>query len=438
MKRAALLGASLVLALPALASAGGGSCESKEGDAWFTAADLRYLARSAQIEEQHVHWRRSVSLGLPFDGRLLSGVQLPPHGIFFATWDPALKRSPNRAWRRWGTDRLVKIVLDVVDAYALAHPRAPEVLIGDLSRPHGGHFGREYGGLGHVSHQNGLDVDVYYPRRDRVLRPPRAARQIDRPLAQDLLDRFVRASAERIFVGPHTGLRGPSRIVFALAHHDNHMHVRIRRENRGQILGRSERGRTIRALELGFPGPRRILVVGCIHGNEQAGIAVVRRLEAAAPPRSDLWVVPNLNPDGAAANTRQNARGVDLNRNFPSAWRPIGARWDPQYSGPRPWSERESRFAKRLIVRLRPQITIWFHQPQALVRAWGQSIPAARRYARLAGAPFRAIHWLAGSAPNWQNHRFPGTASFVVELPPGPLPSGAAARYARAILRLAN
>jgi protein MpaA len=399
---------------------------------------LAALVPAAAGTSAPVHWRRSQALGLPYAGRLVDGVQLPAHGRFFATWDPALKRSPDRGWRRWGSDRLIRTVLDVVTAYRLAHPGAPNVLIGDLSRPHGGNFGPQFGGLGHVSHQNGLDVDVFYPRRDGTLRAPTSPSQIDRPLAQDLLDRFVRAGAERIFVGPHTRLTGPRRIVFVLDHHDNHMHVRIRRENRRSIVGRSERGRPIRALELGFSGSTRILVVGCIHGNERAGLAVVQRLETAAPARFDLWVVPDLNPDGARANTRQNARGVDLNRNFPSGWRRIGRRGDPQYSGPKSLSERESRFAERLILRLRPRITIWFHQPQAVVRAWGPSVPVARRYARLAGAPFRAIHWLAGTAPNWQNHRFPGTASFVVELPAGPLPAAAAARYARAILRLAD
>jgi hypothetical protein len=92
----------------------------------------------------------------------------------------------------------------------------------------------------------------------------------------------------------------------------------------------------------------------------------------------------------------------------------------------------------RLILRLRPRTTIWFHQPQDLVRAWGESVPAARRYARLAGLSFRKLRWLPGSAPNWQNHRFPGTSSFVVELRAGPLSSAAAARLARAVVRLAQ
>ena len=62
----------------------------------------------------------------------------------------------------------------------------------------------------HVSHQNGLDVDVYYPRLDRTLRAPTAPDQIDLRLAQDLLDRFVAAGAQMVFVGYSTGLHGPA------------------------------------------------------------------------------------------------------------------------------------------------------------------------------------------------------------------------------------
>ena len=178
-----------------------------------------------------------------------------------------------------------------------------------------------------------------------------------------------------------------------------------------------------------------MLVFGCIPGNECAGTAVTRIL-ARSSPEVDLWVVPNLNPDGSALGRRQNGRGVDLNRNFPSEWTARGRRWDPEYPGPRPLSEPESRAAVRLIRRIRPSVTIWFHQPQALIRAWGQSIPTARRYARLSGMRFRAIRWPWGSAPNWQNHRFPGTSSFVVELASGPMTDAAANRHARAVLAL--
>jgi murein endopeptidase len=172
--------------------------------------------------QPQVQWRDSVSLGRPDDGRLVRGVRFPADGRGFFTWDPVQHRSPDRSWRRYGNDRLVRVVLRVLGDYREAHPLAPRVGIGDLSRPHGGPFGPK-----HASHQNGLDVDVYYPRRDRRERPPGRASQIDHALAQDLLSRFVRAGAVRIFVGPNTHLVGPRRVVQVLALHDNHMHVRI-------------------------------------------------------------------------------------------------------------------------------------------------------------------------------------------------------------------
>jgi murein endopeptidase len=169
-----------------------------------------------------VLWRHSLSLGQPDNGTLVRGVRFPAEGPTFFTWDPILHRSPDRAWRRYGNDRLVRIVFRVLAGYKHAHPAAPRVGIGDFSRPHGGYFGPK-----HASHQNGLDVDVYYPRLDGRERPPLRAGQIDRPLAQDLLNRFLAAGAVRMFVGPNTHLRGPPRIVRVLALHDNHMHVRI-------------------------------------------------------------------------------------------------------------------------------------------------------------------------------------------------------------------
>jgi murein endopeptidase len=176
-----------------------------------------------------IQWRRSTAVGLPFAGRLRNGVQLPSEGEDFFTWDSILHQAPNREWRRYGTDRLVRVLLKVLAEYRAANPDAPRVAIGDLSRPRGGNFGPQYGGPGHASHQNGLDADVYYPRTDGRERAPARVEQVDRVLAQDLVDRFVRAGAQYVFVGPHVGLRGPKRIVQPRTHHDNHLHVRIRR-----------------------------------------------------------------------------------------------------------------------------------------------------------------------------------------------------------------
>ena len=209
-------------------------------------------------------------------------------------------------------------------------------------------------------------------------------------------------------------------------------------EWRSQVVGRSVEGRPIRALAVGSPlARRRILVVGCIHGDECEGFEVTRRLaRARIRPGAALWIVHQLNPDGFARRTRQNARGVDLNRNFPSEWRRAGRAWDAQYPGPRPLSEPETRAARRLVLRVRPHVTLWFHQPQALVRAWGRSRAPARRYARLGGARYASLRWPPGSAPNWQNRRFARGVSVVVELPRGDLGGAAAWRYAKAIVRL--
>jgi len=188
----------------------------------LTALVALALAHGPPTADPVVHWRHSTSLGRPDHGSLVNGVQLPAEGITFFTWDPVLLRSPDRGSRRWGNDRLVRMVQEVVGEYWLENPDAPRVCIGDLSHRHGGDFQPT-----HASHQNGLDVDVYYPRLDMRERPPIRPAQIDRPLAQDLVNRFIAAGATRIFVGPNTHLKGPRRIVQVLVLHDNHMHVRI-------------------------------------------------------------------------------------------------------------------------------------------------------------------------------------------------------------------
>jgi len=206
-----------------------------------------------------------------------------------------------------------------------------------------------------------------------------------------------------------------------------------------ETIGHSSEGRAIVARAVGSrSAERRVLVIGCIHGNECAGVRVTRRLTALhSPAGSAVWLVHQLNPDGALRHTRGNARGVDLNRNFPAGWR-SGSRGDLTYGGPRPLSEPEARAIKRLIVRIDPDVTIWFHQPQTVVRGFGPSRAAARRYARLTGMAYRTISWPPGSATRWQNRRWPARASYGVELRPGTLSRRGANGHAAAILRIAR
>lgn len=199
------------------------------------------------------------------------------------------------------------------------------------------------------------------------------------------------------------------------------------------VLGRSVDGRTITAVETGdFDSPRKALVVGCVHGDECAGIAAARALAAAPRPNEvDLWIVPDLNPDGRAAGTRQNARGVDLNRNFPWRWQPLS---EPYYSGRAASSEPETRIAMRLIGRTRPAVSIWFHQHLDVVDDSTGSVPIERRFAQAAGMTLRPLTREPGSAVSWQTHCFPSATAFVVELPAGATGAARARTLAAAVL----
>ena len=204
------------------------------------------------------------------------------------------------------------------------------------------------------------------------------------------------------------------------------------------VAGFSAEHRPIELLHVpGAGAGARVLVVGSIHGNEPAGIAIVRALERSHP-HADLWLVPTLNPDGFARGTRQNAHGIDLNRNFPAGWRRSGPPDSVHAAGPRPFSEPETRVARAIVARVKPQVTIWFHQHKDVVWAYGRSSAAGRRYARATGMRLYHHPWLAGSATNWQNHLVGGGVSFTVELPAGSLSSAAVQRHVRAVLALAG
>ena len=179
-------------------------------------------------QRARVEYRDSVAVGLPEAGSLVRGVRFPREGRAFFTWDPIRRERPNRPWRRWGTDDLVRSTLGVLRAFARDHPAAPRIGVGDLSVRGGGDFGAEVGGgIGHATHQNGLDVDVYYPIRDSSERAPLTVAEVDVELAQDLVDRFVAAGAVTIYVGPNLPLTGPPDVVIPLVNHDNHLHARF-------------------------------------------------------------------------------------------------------------------------------------------------------------------------------------------------------------------
>jgi protein MpaA len=205
-----------------------------------------------------------------------------------------------------------------------------------------------------------------------------------------------------------------------------------------QVIGHSVQHRALRLVRIGSArATRRVLVVGCIHGTERAGLAVTRALRrVVAPKGTQLLVLDEVNPDGCAHGTRGNAHGVDLNRNFPWGWR----RQSGVYaSGSGPASEPETRAAMALIARERPRVTIWFHQHLNLIDDTRGSDPAViRRYARSAHMRVQRLALLNGTATRWQNHGLAGTTSFVVELPSGRLTALAVRRHVAAIVAVAR
>jgi murein endopeptidase len=191
-------------------------------DAISTPKPKQVHRKAARADAQPtIDWHHARSLGLPYGGSLVDGTQLPVKGPDWVTWNPITDSRPNLPTRVYGNERTIRTIVSVTRAYRAAHPHAPRVVIGDISRESGGRMDD------HVSHQNGLDVDVYFPRRDRTLRAPTATAQIDHRLAQDLLDRFVSAGAQKIFVSSSSGFRGPAEVVMPWPGHDYHMHVRF-------------------------------------------------------------------------------------------------------------------------------------------------------------------------------------------------------------------
>ena len=154
------------------------------------------------------------------------------------------------------------------------------------------------------------------------------------------------------------------------------------------------------------------------------------------PAGVHLWLVPTVNPDGLATGTRQNAHGVDLNRNWPTAWKHNGVPWDGYYSGPRPMSEPENRAMRAFILRVKPALTIWYHQPLDVVYGSDPHVAVLEHYARLSGLPYRRLTAPRGAATRWQRRHFPSSPAFVVEFPAGRISTATARRNAKAVLAL--
>jgi hypothetical protein len=169
------------------------------------------------------------AVGTYDDGRLRCGWRLAARTETWSTWDYPRARAPNAPGRRYATERLLWLVGRVAAEFHAAHPQR-RLLVGDLARTSGGPFGPRFGGPGHASHQNGLDVDVFYPRTDRRARPASRPAQVDVPLARELIRRFGAYARTRVmFVGCTRDYVSAAAKAQQLCNgeHENHVHVRI-------------------------------------------------------------------------------------------------------------------------------------------------------------------------------------------------------------------
>lgn len=189
--------------------------------------------------------------------------------------------------------------------------------------------------------------------------------------------------------------------------------------HRNVLVGRSVRGREIRAFYRGDPAATRVLLVlGQMHGDERAGRDTVRWIWRHLRPAAGtgIWLVPTMNPDGHARRTRKNARGVDLNRNWPTSGWTRTDRGSRYHGGPRPASEPETRAMMRFLASTRPTFIASIHQP---LRGIGRSSKGPSFQARLSRNLGLPRKWFGVGNPTgtvsptltgWYNARHPGVA----------------------------
>jgi len=158
-------------------------------------------------------------------------------------------------------------------------------------------------------------------------------------------------------------------------------------------IGVSVEGRPIEAVRFGAPDAIALVVFGAIHGDEPGSAALCRAYReqlATLPDDADgVIVVDILNPDGLARDTKDNARGVDLNRNFPAeSWSP--AHPPGYFPGTAPLSEPESAALAALLDATQPRVVVAVHQPFACVNWDGPADALAAAMAAASGLPARA------------------------------------------------
>jgi predicted deacylase len=189
-----------------------------------------------------------------------------------------------------------------------------------------------------------------------------------------------------------------------------------------RIIGYSVNSHPMRAFELGNPKAEvTVVALAAIHGNETGGLVVLGDLRDGRPVKGvHLWVIPRDNPDGVLRHNRHNAHGVDLNRNFPTKWKPLSGYY---YAGPSPSSEPETKALERFLNRVNPDYVVTFHSPLQGVDVYGaKDRPFARSLARHLSLPIKSYNCSGachGTLTQWFNAHHQG-ACVTVEFSSSP------------------
>lgn len=211
--------------------------------------------------------------------------------------------------------------------------------------------------------------------------------------------------------------------------------VRAGKPITSRVIGRSVKGRKIVARLYGSKSASRVaVIIGSMHGNETGGVPIAKRLEQISPPRGTaLWVIRNLNPDGTKLHRRQNARGVDLNRNGLDHWRSYAGGRE-YYPGKRAASEPETRAYISFLNSVDPDVVLVYHQAGNAVDSYHQKNRGLTRglasRMKLPVRPFACTGVCTGTLTGWFNTTHSGVA-LTVELP-RPVSTKAVKRGARA------
>jgi len=221
------------------------------------------------------------------------------------------------------------------------------------------------------------------------------------------------------------------------------------------VFGSSVQGVPLTFYRRQSGNPRaKVLVIGCIHGDEFVGNRVVDILrDMPLEGNIDLWLVRTMNPDGQQLRSRKNANGVDLNRNFPGNWQKTGTPKSWQYSGPEGESEPEVKGIVKLGKLAKPDFVIWYHQDYFRIGpGTGHDGDVRAKYASLVGLPLLELDCLCGytgdkplleavfggTGANWaKSFQGPKGVSMTVEFGPT-LSEEDAQRNAQAVVAVTN